>query len=65
MNADRLAGRLDFPQLKQAGIYPISEVPDAANAQAWRDDIASVFPRLKTYVETAANKNEGLLVWMY
>ena len=65
LSVDRLAARMDFAQIVQAGIYPIFEVPDAANAQAWRDDVAKSFGWLKAYVERAANNDEGLLIWVH
>lgn len=64
LEADRLVARMDFPSLVQLGVYPLSGVPDAAEAQSWRNEIVGSFQRLKSYVEHASEKGGGILTWL-
>ena len=65
LDSDRLVGRMDFTQMANLRVYPVYEVPDAANAHEWRVEIVQVFQRLKAYVQCAVEKDEGLLIWLY
>jgi hypothetical protein len=60
----RLLARLDFPLIVQLRVYPFFAVPDTAEAQSWRDEIATAFLALKSYVGRAAERGDGLLVWL-
>lgn len=64
LEADRLLVRMDFPLLVQLRVYPLNEVPDAAGAQSWRDEVAGSFRRLKSYVGRTTDRGDGLLVWL-
>jgi len=64
LDADRLVARMDFPQLVQLGVYPLSGIPDAADAQSWRDEVRGAFQGLKSYVDRTAERGGGLLTWL-
>lgn len=64
LTTERLVGRMDFKQMASLRVYPIDAVPYPANAQAWRTDIARAFQQLRAYVQGAADKGEGLLIWL-
>jgi len=64
LDANRLLARMDFARMAQLRIYPLSERLDEADKQSWRDDVAAAFPLLKAYVDRAADKGDGLLIWL-
>jgi len=65
LSSDVLIRRMDFAEMARLNIYPIVGVVDAEDAQDWRNEITEIFPVLKAYVQGAAEKNEGLLTWIY
>lgn len=64
LDASRLVARMDLAKMAQLGIYPLSREPQGKDAQSWRDEVATEFPRLKAYVRRAAGRGEGLLIWL-
>ncbi len=64
LRVELVISRLDFEALAQADIYPVSTKPKIEDAEDWRREIAKSFISLKTYVTRAAEKDDGLLVWL-
>jgi len=64
LTAEILVSRLNFTVLAELRLYPLLGVPDAAEALSWRDEIAELFQRLKYYVGSAAERGDGILVWL-
>jgi hypothetical protein len=64
LDAGRVIARMDLPYMAQLGIYPLTRAPTSQEAQIWREDITRSFTSLKDYVGRAAERGEGLLVWI-
>jgi len=63
LDVDRLVTRMDFVRMASLGIYPLGGDMDPADEQSWRDEISQRFPELKTYVDQASDRGDGLLIW--
>ncbi len=64
LEGERLAERLDLVRMGGLRIYPIGDDLGPGEAEAWRQSVLIVFARLKPYVAAAAERGDGLLVWL-
>jgi len=64
LEAGRVVARMQFPRLVHDRLYPLSGVPDAAEADGWREEIAGSFQRLKSYADRAAQRSNGIMTWL-
>ncbi len=59
LSLDQLNQRLDLNQMAKLELYAVSP-----NADELQEEIALYFPKLKDYVEKAAARGDGLLIWL-
>jgi hypothetical protein len=61
LTVEELQGRVDLERMSELEIYCCG---DDGSADEIREDVAHFFPRLQSFVATAANNGNGLLMWL-
>lgn len=61
---ERLVGRVDVREMEHLGVYAVGPRATDEDAISLREEIAYRFPRLKAFVDHAANEGSGLLIWI-
>jgi hypothetical protein len=66
LDVTRLQERVNFRAMLRAGVYsmPMGSGSDGEYEGEFRAEVASYFPRLRDYVAKAAEKQDGLLIWL-
>lgn len=63
LDVAQLAGRLDVEAMQRAQVY-CAEHADPGAAMELEEDLEHYFPQLQSFVADAANRRQGLLIWM-
>lgn len=65
LDGERLAARLDFAQMAQAMVYPVSGIVGSPQEEVGaRDEVRRAFFALKTYIDHAVGLGGGMLLWI-
>lgn len=62
----RLLACVNYREMSQMRVYamPMGPGPDAEYEEELRQEVAVYFPRLRDYVAAAAERHDGLLLWV-
>jgi hypothetical protein len=63
LTVEELTGRIDLGRMQRLGIYCCDDA-DEGGLEELTGDVEHYFPQLKGFVAEAANRGDGMLVWL-